>query len=115
MKLSVVAAVALLALSGPALAQRLNGGGTLGGSQPGTNAGVPYPNNMTTDEPETEATERPAPVESNEAKPPAVAPAKHPKNSAKKSATKASAKKTAPAKDQITPASAPSPGASSPH
>jgi hypothetical protein len=113
MKLSIVAVAALLALSGPTLAQRLNGGGILGGSQPGTNAGVPYPN-TTTDGPEPQATERPAAVERSDPKP-QVAPAKHQKNSGKKSGTKVSAKKTVPPKDKVTPTNGPSPGASPPH
>jgi len=46
MKLSIVAVAAVFALSSPALAQSgsSDNGLSLGTSQPGVNAGVPYPN-----------------------------------------------------------------------
>jgi hypothetical protein len=112
MKLSIVAVAALFALSGPAFAQRLNGGGMLGQSQPGSNAGVPYPNPAAEDDPRPEATERTAPVEDGGAKQQAAAPPKAHKKSGKKTG---GARKTAAAKDKVTPTNSPSPDASSPH
>jgi len=102
MKLSIVAVAAALALSGPAFAQQLNGS-TLGQSQPGVNAGVPYPNTTATDNPAPETTERAAPVENGGAKVQGEAGPKPRKTSGKRSAMKASARKTAPAKDKVTP------------
>jgi hypothetical protein len=115
MKLSFVAMAAVVALSGPAFAQRLNGGATLGQSQPGATAGVPYPNPAATGEPNPEATERTAPDEGSGAKPQGAAPPKTHKNSSKTSGMKISARKTVPSKDKVTPTNSPSPGASSPH
>ncbi len=89
MKLSIVAAATVFALSGPAFAgsDGLNGS-TLGQSQPGVNAGVPYPNPAAADpapaetEPAPAATERPAPVASSSVKEQGAAPRKHRKNPA---------------------------------
>jgi hypothetical protein len=114
MKRSFVAIAAVFALSGPVFAQHLNGGGTLGQSQPGATAGVPYPNPAASDDPGPEATERAAPDESSDAKPQAAAPPKPHKDSSKTSGMKVSAKKTVPSKDKVTPTNSPSPGASPP-
>lgn len=82
MKLSIVAAATVFALSGPAFAgsDGLNGS-TLGQSQPGVNAGVPYPNPAAAD-PAPAETERPAPVASSSVKEQGAAPRKHRKNPA---------------------------------
>jgi hypothetical protein len=112
MKLSIAAVAAVFVLCSPALAQQLNGGETLGQSQLGTTAGVPYPNRAATDDPTPEATERTAPVESGDAK---VQGAAAPKPHKKASKKPASAGKTATAKDKVTPTNSPAPGASSPH
>jgi hypothetical protein len=115
MKLSIVAVTTVFALSSPAFAQNgssggLNGG-TLGLSQQGVNAGVPYPNPAAAD-PAPEATERTAPVEIDGGK---VQPAATPKPHKKSSKKSGGVKKTAAAKDKIIPTNQPSPGASSPH
>jgi hypothetical protein len=111
MKRSFVAVAAVFVLSSPALAQ----GDMLGRSQPGVNAGVPYPNPAARDDPSPEATERTAPDDSSAAKPQGAAPTKPHKNSSKTSGMKVSAKKTVPSKDKVTPTNSPSPGASPPH
>jgi len=92
MKLSIVAVAAVFALSGPAFAQNgsLGGlnGGTLGLSQPGVNAGVPYPNPAAdpipeaTDDPAPTATDRTAPVARSSVKGQNASPPKRRKVSA---------------------------------
>jgi hypothetical protein len=84
MRLSIVVVAAAFALSGPAFAQSDLNGATLGQSQPGVNAGVPYPNTTATDNPAPAATERTAPLEnSGGAKQPGATTQKHHKNSGK--------------------------------
>jgi hypothetical protein len=121
MKLSIAAAAAVFMLFSPAFAQSGDvNGATLGQSQPGVNAGVPYPNRAAPYDPAPEATERTAPVENDGGKVQGAAAPKRHKNASKKSASskksaETSAKKTAAAKDQVTPTNPPSPGASTPH
>jgi hypothetical protein len=122
MKLSIVAVATVFALSSPALAQNgssggLNGG-TLGLSQPGVNAGVPYPNPAAadptpeaTDEPAPAATDRTAPVASSSVKQQGAAPPKHRKDSAMSASRKKPPAQSAQAAAKPAP---PSPGASSP-
>jgi hypothetical protein len=81
MKLSIAALAAMFVLSSPAFAQSDLNGATLGRSQPGVNAGVPYPNTTATDNPSPAATERTAPVSSSVAKQQGAASQKHHKNS----------------------------------
>lgn len=86
MKVSIAAVAVVFALSSPAFAQTgssdgLNGA-TLGQSQPGVNAGVPYPNTTATDNPNPAATDRTAPVDSSGAKAKGAAAPKHRKDSA---------------------------------
>jgi hypothetical protein len=93
MKLSIVAAATVFALSSAGFAQTSDGlnGSTLGQSQPGVNAGVPYPSTTATDNPAPKAAERTAPAAGSEAKPDgATAPkhSKHRENSAMKAASK---------------------------
>ena|SRR3984885_3949962 len=126
MKLSIVAAATLFALSGSAFAQNgssggLNGG-TLGLSQPGANAGVPYPNPAAadpapeaTDDPTPAAPDRTAPVASSSMKPQGAATPKHRKDPATSaSGKKPPAQSGASAQAAAKPAPPPSPGASSP-
>ena len=113
MKLSIVAVATVFALSSPAFAQDHLNGSTLGQSQPGYNAGVPYPNPAAVDDPEPAAPEpeRAAPVDASSAKVQGAATPKPRKKTSK------SAKKAVAAKDKVTvtPTNSPSPGAASPH
>jgi hypothetical protein len=117
MKVSILAVAAVIALAGPAFAQQLNGA-TLGQSQPGTNAGVPYPNPATADpapaepDPTPAATERTAPVAGSSVKQQAATPPKHHKK--KTAAKKPPAPSAASTEAAAKPAPA-SPGASPPH
>jgi hypothetical protein len=81
MKLSIAAVAAVFVLCSPALAQSDLNGATLGRSQPGVNAGVPYPNTTATDNPSPAVTERTAPVSSSPAKQRGAASQKHHKDS----------------------------------
>lgn len=124
MKLAVVAVATVFALSNPAFAQTgtsdgLNGT-TLGQSQNGFSAGVPYPNPAATDPtpeatPAPAATDRTAPVASSSVKEQGAGTPKHRKDSGtsasrKKPPTQSGASAQAAAKP-----APPAPGASSPH
>ena len=122
MKLSIVAVAAVFALSSPAFAQMgtsdgLNGA-TLGQSQPGFSAGVPYhdttaadPTPEATDNPPA-ATDRTAPVARSSEKQQGAAAPKHHKDSAARKKPPAPSGASAQATAKPAP---PSPGASSPH
>ena len=117
MKLSIMAAAAVFALSSAAFAQNgssggLNGG-TLGLSQPGVNSGVPYPNPATAD-PAPEETERTAPVSSSGANVPDAATPKASKKSAKVSHKKKAPTQSGASTQAAVKPAPPSPGASPP-
>jgi hypothetical protein len=126
MKLSIVAVATVLALSSSAFAQTgtsdgLNGA-TLGQSQNGVSAGVPYPNPAAADpapeathNPTAAATDRTAPVASSTVKEQGTGTPKHRKDSGSSAARKKSpAQSEASAQAAAKPAP-PSPDASSRH
>jgi hypothetical protein len=127
MKLSIVAAATVFALSSPAFAQTgtsdgLNGT-TLGQSQNGFSAGVPYPNPAARDDPTPEAadnptpaaTDRPAPVASSGTKEQGAATPKHRKDSGMSASRKKPAAQSGASAQAAAKPAPPSPGASSPH
>jgi hypothetical protein len=126
MKLSIVAAATVFALSSPAFAQNgssggLNGG-TLGLSQNGVNSGVPYPNPAAADptpeaadNPTPAATEITAPVASSGTKEQGAATPKHRKDSGMSASRKKPAAQSGASAQAAAKPAPPSPGASSPH
>ena len=121
MKLSIVAVAAVFALSSPAFAQMgtsdgLNGA-TLGQSQPGVNAGVPY-HDTTPADPTPEAADNPpaatdrTPVARSSAKQQGAAAPKHHKDSAARKKPPAPSGASAQATAKPAPSS---PGASARH
>jgi hypothetical protein len=125
MKLSIVAVAAVFALSGPAFAQigtsdGLNGA-TLGQSQPGVNAGVPYhdtapadPTPEAADNPPA-ATDRTTPVARGSVKQQSAATPKHRKDSGMQAGSKKTPAPPGASAQATAKLAPPSPGASSPH
>ena len=126
MKLAIAAVATVLALSSPAFAQtgRSDGlnGTTLGQSQNGFSAGVPYPNPAATDptpeathNPAPAATDRTAPVASNGVKEQGARTPKHRKDSGTSASRKKPAAQSGASAQAAAKPAPPSPGASSPH